>query len=91
MKGPQQTKHLNSYYEVVPNDEGGWEVRKQSEGKPLFKSLQKQAAIHFAESLCKQDAADLIIYRSDGSIENQRKASDFRHKPSNEVLPSTQK
>ncbi len=55
---------------VVPNSEGGWDVKKPHADKALKHFKTKNEAIEQARNLAKKEGLELIPHGLDGKIQN---------------------
>ncbi len=58
---------------VVPNPDGGWDVKKGGQKKPVSHHNKKSTAIDKARTNSKKEESELYIHGKDGKI--QRKNS----------------
>ncbi len=53
---------------VVPNSSGGWSVKKSGSSKATQSFETQKEAISFGRQISKNQNAELIIHRKDGTI-----------------------
>ena len=58
---------------VVPNPDGGWDVKKGGQKKPISHHRKKETAVNNARKTSKNEKSELYIHGKDGKI--QRKDS----------------
>ncbi len=63
---------------VVPNPNGGWDVKREGEKYPLGHRDTQQAAIETGRNSAKNNHAELVIHGRDGKI---RDKDSYGHDP----------
>lgn len=57
-------------YHVVPNPDGGWDVKKGGGKKSIKHFDKKQEAVNFGRGVSKNQESELVIHKQDGTIQN---------------------
>lgn len=57
---------------VVPNQKGGWSVRKSEAPKATRVFEKKNDAVDFARNVAKKGHSELYIHKKDGTISEKR-------------------
>lgn len=65
-------------HHVVPNANGGWDVKKNNAERSSFHADTKKEAVTRAREISINANSELIIHRQDGSIQN---ADSHGHDP----------
>lgn len=63
---------------VIPNNNGGWDVKREGELRPISHSGTQQAAIDAARSIARDSRSELVIHGRDGKI---RDKDSYGHDP----------
>lgn len=63
---------------VVPNQDGGWSVKRAGSTKSPQKFHTQREAINYGRQISKNKEAELFIHRTDGSI---RSCTSYGHDP----------
>ena len=61
---PRKTHH------VVPNSEGGWDIKKGGGQRSIKHFDKKTDAVSRATEIAKKKQSELIIHKKDGTIQN---------------------
>lgn len=61
---------LDSHH-VIPDQNGGWKVKKSGTERASKRFDLKKDAIEFAKRLCKNQNTELIVHKKNGSIEKR--------------------
>lgn len=56
---------------VVPNPDGGWDVKGEKNSKATKHTETKKEAIDFAREIAKNQQSELIIHNKDGKISDK--------------------
>lgn len=56
---------------VIPSPSGGWSVKRGGAEKASRNFDDKEKAIHYARKVSKNQSAELVIHRKDGTIANK--------------------
>ncbi|MGY8624334.1 DUF2188 domain-containing protein [Chromobacterium violaceum] len=59
---------MSKTHHVVPNPEGGWDVKKGGGEKSIKHTDTKQEAIDKAREISKNQQSELVIHNKDGKI-----------------------
>jgi hypothetical protein len=62
-------KRGGSRYEVMPHQDGGWQVKRNGSERATHRTDTKAEAEAVAREISRNQDADLRVYRRDGSIE----------------------
>ena len=57
---------------VVPNQKGGWSVRRSEAPKATRVFENKNEAVEYARGVAKRNQSELYIHKKDGSISEKR-------------------
>jgi len=69
---PKKTKTRKEHH-VVPNSQGGWDIKKPGGKKSIKHSPTKEEAVNVARKISKKQKTELVIHDKKGKI--QRKDS----------------
>jgi len=72
---PRNTQH------VVPNSEGTWSVKKGGAVKATKNFANKAEAEAFGRQVAKNQKAELVIHKKDGTIQNANSYGKDPHPP----------
>jgi hypothetical protein len=61
---PRKTHH------VVPNSDGGWDLKKGGGERAIKHFDIKQDAVDFGRVVSKNQESELIVHKKDGTIQN---------------------
>lgn len=61
---PRKTHH------VVPNANGGWDVKKGGGQRSIKHFDRKQDAVDFGRNVSRNQSSEFIIHKQDGTIQN---------------------
>jgi len=56
-------------HHVVPNPNGGWDVKRNGSPTAIFHTKTKQAAVNQGRILSKAESTEFIIHGKDGRIQ----------------------
>ncbi|MEN6082909.1 DUF2188 domain-containing protein [Chromobacterium piscinae] len=59
---------MSKTHHVVPNPEGGWDVKKGGGEKSIKHTDTKQEAVDKAREISKNQQSELVIHNKDGKI-----------------------
>lgn len=59
---------MSKTHHVVPNPEGGWDVKKGGGEKSIKHTDTKQEAVDIAREISKNQQSELVIHNKDGKI-----------------------
>ncbi|WP_440216215.1 DUF2188 domain-containing protein [Chromobacterium piscinae] len=59
---------MSKTHHVVPNPEGGWDVKKGGGEKSIKHTDTKQEAVDIARGISKNQQSELVIHNKDGKI-----------------------
>jgi hypothetical protein len=62
---------MHRAHHVVPNAEGGWDVKQEGEFEVVRHFREKARAIGFARDLSRIEHTELVVYDEDGNIEEK--------------------
>ncbi len=65
-------------HHVVPNPEGGWNVKKGGADKASKTFEKKDKAVDFARQVSRNQRTELVIHKKDGTIQS---ADSHGHDP----------
>jgi Uncharacterized protein conserved in bacteria (DUF2188) len=57
-------------HHVVPNSEGGWDVKKGGGQKSIKHFDRKQEAVDYGRGVSKNQNSEFIVHKKDGKIQN---------------------
>lgn len=57
-------------HHVVPNPDGGWDVKKGGGEKAIKHFDKKQEAVDFGRGIAKSQNSEFIVHTKDGKIQN---------------------
>ena len=57
-------------HHVVPNKEGGWDLKKGGGEKSIKHFDRKQDAIDYGRNVSKNQNSEFIVHKKDGTIQN---------------------
>lgn len=60
-------KHIH----IVPNPEGGWDVKNEKKPTPVAHTPKKEDAVTIGREHARQEQCDVIIHKRDGTIEKR--------------------
>lgn len=63
---------------VVPSPNGGWDVKREGEHRPIDHSDKQQDAIDAGRRVAQTNHGELVIHRRDGTI---RDKDSYGHDP----------
>lgn len=63
---------------VVPNPNGGWDVKREGEPRPISHSDTQQSAIDAGRDVARANHGELVIHGRDGQI---RDKDSYGHDP----------
>lgn len=72
---PKKSQH------VVPNQMGGWSVRKAGAPRATRRFETQQDAIKYARGLAQKEHAELYVHRKDGTIRQKDSYGGDPHPP----------
>jgi len=58
-------------HHVVPNKDGGWDIKKGGGKKSIKNFSNKQEAVDKAREISKNQKSELVIHKKDGKIQNK--------------------
>jgi len=61
---PRKTHH------VVPNSDGGWDVKKGGGKKSIKHFDKKQNTVDYGRQVSKNQQSEFVIHKKDGTIQN---------------------
>lgn len=67
---PQQTTTKNSHH-IMPDPDGGWNVRKGGAARASKHFDTKKGAISWGREVSNKEHSDLVIHNRDGTIERK--------------------
>lgn len=59
---------MSKTHHVVPNPDGGWDVKKGDGEKSIKHTDTKQEAVDIARGISKNQQSELVIHNKDGKI-----------------------
>lgn len=59
-------------YHVVPNKEGGWNVKQEGVNAPLITTQTKEQAVDLGRGQAQNSQGQLIIHDREGKIQEER-------------------
>lgn len=57
-------------HHVVPNSDGGWDVKKGGGTRSIKHFDKKQDAVDYARNISRNQESELVIHKKDGTIQN---------------------
>lgn len=70
---------------VVPNSEGGWSVKKGGATKATKSFENKSEATVYGKKIAKNQSAELVIHKKDGTIQNPNSFGKDQNPPKDRV------
>ncbi len=67
-------------HHVVPNKEGGWDVKINNAGRRTYHTKKKSTAIKKARKISRKHKTELVIHNSNGRIVASHSHKIVRHK-----------
>ncbi|MCD4673243.1 MAG: DUF2188 domain-containing protein [Anaerolineaceae bacterium] len=74
-KSKQKTTH------VVPNPDGGWDVKKGGQKEPISHHRKKDSAVNSGRKTSKKEKSELYIHGKDGKIQRKDSHGGDPHPP----------
>ena len=62
---------MKKSHHVVPNQSGGWDVRKPGASRASRVFESKKDAVDYARNIAKKENSELYIHRKDGTISHR--------------------
>ncbi|MGB9180509.1 MAG: DUF2188 domain-containing protein [Pyrinomonadaceae bacterium] len=56
---------------VVPDPNGGWSVKKEGASRASKRFDRKQDAVTYAKNISRDQGAEFVIHRQDGTIQSK--------------------
>ena len=56
-------------HHVVPNEDGGWDVKKNNAERSSFHAEKKQDAVDRGREISRNAGSELIVHKKDGTIQ----------------------
>lgn len=72
-------------HHVVPNAEGGWDVKKGGSERPIKHIDTKAAAVDYAREVSRNQESELVIHKKDGRIQNADSHGNDPYPPKDKV------
>jgi hypothetical protein len=66
---------------VVPNPDGGWSVKRGGALRAYKRFDKKQDAISYGRNMSRNEGADFVIHRKDGTIITIISKESYSHDP----------
>jgi hypothetical protein len=66
---------------VIPNPEGGWDVKKGGQKKPVSHHKKKSTAVDKARKTSNKEKSELYIHGKDGKIQRKDSHGGDPHPP----------
>jgi len=72
---------MKKSHHVVPNQSGGWDVRKPGASRASRVFESRKDAIDYARDIAQKEHSELYIHRKDGTISHKDSYSSDRFPP----------
>jgi hypothetical protein len=66
---------------VVPNPDGGWDIKKGGQEKPVSHHRKKNTAVDNARETSRKEKSELYIHGKDGKIQRKDSHGGDPHPP----------